>query len=193
MIWLWQMFDRSPLGQNSLLGHRFRRMLAPMIFRSVGENFKCWHFVEWSFGYNLSFRKQRRRAPARAARRSRRHRNRRQRFDFRLRKHLLSQPRHLRHPQGRHARNAHRKRRPHHLSRDRSRRHTDRRQRDDRHQRRRHARRRAESHRGRHSRKTVKIKDVNLFETRLGNWNTRREFQNSADYGPTSWANLRNI
>jgi acetyltransferase-like isoleucine patch superfamily enzyme len=55
MTWLWQMFDRSPLGQNSMLGHRFRRMLAPMIFRSVGENFKCWHFVEWSFGYNLSF------------------------------------------------------------------------------------------------------------------------------------------
>src|SRR4026208_1214759 len=54
MIWLWQMFDRSPLGQNSLFGHRFRRMLAPMIFRSVGDNFKCWHFVEWSFGYNLS-------------------------------------------------------------------------------------------------------------------------------------------
>ena len=55
MIWLWQMFDRSPLGQNALLGHRFRRMLAPLIFRSVGDNFKCWHFVEWSFGYNLSF------------------------------------------------------------------------------------------------------------------------------------------
>jgi len=55
MTWLWQMFDRSPLGQNSMLGHRFRRMLAPMIFRSVGENFKCWQFVEWSFGYNLSF------------------------------------------------------------------------------------------------------------------------------------------
>jgi acetyltransferase-like isoleucine patch superfamily enzyme len=54
-IWLWQMFDRSPLGQNALLGHRFRRMLAPFIFRQVGENFKCWHFVEWSFGYNLSF------------------------------------------------------------------------------------------------------------------------------------------
>ena len=54
MIWLWQMFDRSPLGQNSLVGIRFRRMLAPMIFRSVGDNFKCWHFVEWSFGYNLS-------------------------------------------------------------------------------------------------------------------------------------------
>src|SRR4029079_13350511 len=29
-------------------------MLAPMIFRSVGDNFKCCHFVEWSFGYNLS-------------------------------------------------------------------------------------------------------------------------------------------
>ncbi len=54
MIWLWQMFDRSPLGQNALLGHDFRRMLAPLIFRSVGDNFKCWHSVEWSFGYNLS-------------------------------------------------------------------------------------------------------------------------------------------
>jgi acetyltransferase-like isoleucine patch superfamily enzyme len=54
-IWLWQMFDRSPLGQNALWGHRFRRMLAPLIFRQVGENFKCWHFVEWSYGYNLSF------------------------------------------------------------------------------------------------------------------------------------------
>ena len=54
MIWLWHMFDRSPLGQNALLGHRFRQMLAPLIFRRVGNNFKCWHFVEWSFGYNLS-------------------------------------------------------------------------------------------------------------------------------------------
>jgi acetyltransferase-like isoleucine patch superfamily enzyme len=54
MIWLWQMFDRSPLGQNALLGHRFRQMVAPLIFRSVGTNFKCWHYVEWSFGYNLS-------------------------------------------------------------------------------------------------------------------------------------------
>ena len=54
-IWLWQMFDRSSLGQNALFGHRLRRMLAPFIFRQVGENFKCWHFVEWSYGYNLSF------------------------------------------------------------------------------------------------------------------------------------------
>jgi len=54
LIWLWQMFDRSPLGQNALLGHRFRQMLAPLIFRRVGTNFKCWHYVEWSFGYNLT-------------------------------------------------------------------------------------------------------------------------------------------
>jgi acetyltransferase-like isoleucine patch superfamily enzyme len=54
-IWLWQMFDRSPLGQNAMFGHRFRRMLAPHIFAKVGQNLKCWHFVEWSFGYNLSF------------------------------------------------------------------------------------------------------------------------------------------
>jgi acetyltransferase-like isoleucine patch superfamily enzyme len=54
-IWLWQMFDRSPLGQNALLGHELRRLLAPLIFRKVGANFKCWHSVEWSFGYNLSF------------------------------------------------------------------------------------------------------------------------------------------
>jgi acetyltransferase-like isoleucine patch superfamily enzyme len=53
-IWLWQMFDRSPLGQNALLGHEFRRMLAPLIFKRVGQNFKCWNFVEWSFGYNLA-------------------------------------------------------------------------------------------------------------------------------------------
>jgi len=53
-IWLWQMFDRSPLGLNALLGLRFRRMLAPHVFARVGQNFKCWQFVEWSFGYNLS-------------------------------------------------------------------------------------------------------------------------------------------
>lgn len=55
IVWLWQMFDRSPLGQNALLGHRFRRMLAPLVFARVGQNFKCWHMVEWSFGYNLTF------------------------------------------------------------------------------------------------------------------------------------------
>jgi len=53
LIWLWQMFDRSPMGGNVHLGVRFRRMLAPYIFRRVGRNFKCFHFVEFSFGYNL--------------------------------------------------------------------------------------------------------------------------------------------
>jgi acetyltransferase-like isoleucine patch superfamily enzyme len=55
LTWLWQMFDRSPAGMNAGLGHRFRRVLAPYIFESVGANFKSWHFVEWSFGYNLTF------------------------------------------------------------------------------------------------------------------------------------------
>src|SRR4029453_12023127 len=53
--WLWQIFDLSHLGKNPIVGARFRRMLAPHIFAKVGQNFKCWHFVEWSFGYNLSF------------------------------------------------------------------------------------------------------------------------------------------
>jgi acetyltransferase-like isoleucine patch superfamily enzyme len=54
LIWLWQSFDRSPLGGGSVhLGTRFRRVLAPHIFARVGRNFKCFHFVEFSFGYNL--------------------------------------------------------------------------------------------------------------------------------------------
>ncbi len=53
LIWMWQMFDRSPLGGNVHLGVRFRRVLAPHIFRRVGRNFKAFHFVEFSFGYNL--------------------------------------------------------------------------------------------------------------------------------------------
>lgn len=53
LLWLWQMFDRSPLGGNVHLGVRFRRMLAPYVFARVGESFKCFHFVEVSFGYNL--------------------------------------------------------------------------------------------------------------------------------------------
>ena len=53
LLWMWQMFDKSPLGGNVHLGPRFRRVLAPYIFRRVGRNFKCFHFVEFSFGYNL--------------------------------------------------------------------------------------------------------------------------------------------
>lgn len=54
LLWLWQSFDRSPLGgQHVHLGVRFRRILAPLIFRSCGKNFKCFHSVEFSFGYNM--------------------------------------------------------------------------------------------------------------------------------------------
>jgi acetyltransferase-like isoleucine patch superfamily enzyme len=53
LIWLWQGFDRSPLGANVHLGIGFRRVLAPHIFARVGKNFKAFHFVEFSFGYNL--------------------------------------------------------------------------------------------------------------------------------------------
>lgn len=53
LIWLWQMFDKSPLGHNVHLAVRFRRLLAPHIFDRCGRNFKCFNFVEFSFGYNL--------------------------------------------------------------------------------------------------------------------------------------------
>ena len=52
--WLWQSFDRSPLGAGNVhLGVCFRRMLAPHLFARVGRNFKCFQFVEFSYGYNL--------------------------------------------------------------------------------------------------------------------------------------------
>jgi galactoside O-acetyltransferase len=53
LIWLWEMFDKSPLGENVHLGVKFRRVLAPHIFRRCGRNFKAFHFVKLSFGYNL--------------------------------------------------------------------------------------------------------------------------------------------
>lgn len=53
LIWLWEMFDKSPLGENVDLGIRFRRLLARRIFRRCGRNFKAFHFVKLSFGYNL--------------------------------------------------------------------------------------------------------------------------------------------
>jgi acetyltransferase-like isoleucine patch superfamily enzyme len=53
LIWLWEMFDKSPLGENVHLGIRFRRILAKRIFKTCGKNFKAFHFVKFSFGYNL--------------------------------------------------------------------------------------------------------------------------------------------
>ncbi len=52
--WLWQSFDRSPLGAGNVhLGVRFRRLLAQHLFARCGRNFKCFHFVEFSYGYNM--------------------------------------------------------------------------------------------------------------------------------------------
>lgn len=54
LLWLWQSFDRSPMGAaNVYLGVRFRRVLAKHIFRRCGKNFKCFQFVQFSFGYNM--------------------------------------------------------------------------------------------------------------------------------------------
>ncbi len=54
LIWLWQMFDRSPLALNHWLGFRFRCMLGRHIFKHLGRNVKIFHGVEFSFGYNLT-------------------------------------------------------------------------------------------------------------------------------------------
>lgn len=54
LLWLWYSFDRLPIGgQNVDLGVRFRRLLAPHIFRKCGERFKAFQHVEFSFGYNM--------------------------------------------------------------------------------------------------------------------------------------------
>jgi len=54
LLWLWYSFDRLPIGgQNVELGVNLRRLLAPYIFKRVGENFKAFQNVEFSFGYNI--------------------------------------------------------------------------------------------------------------------------------------------
>jgi acetyltransferase-like isoleucine patch superfamily enzyme len=54
LLWLWYSFDRTPLaGQNVWLGVELRRVLARHIFKRCGENFKAFHNVEFSFGYNM--------------------------------------------------------------------------------------------------------------------------------------------
>jgi galactoside O-acetyltransferase len=53
LLWLWEMFDKSPLGENVELGVKFRRVLAGRIFRRCGRNFKSFHFVKFSYGYNM--------------------------------------------------------------------------------------------------------------------------------------------
>ena len=53
LLWLWEMFDKSLLGENVELGVRFRRVLAQFLFKSCGTSFKCFHFVKFSYGYNM--------------------------------------------------------------------------------------------------------------------------------------------
>jgi acetyltransferase-like isoleucine patch superfamily enzyme len=53
LIWLWEMFDKSPLGENVHLGVLFRRVLAKYLFKSCGKNFKAFHFVKLSYGYKM--------------------------------------------------------------------------------------------------------------------------------------------
>ncbi len=54
LLWLWEMFDRSALGENVELGIHFRRMLARHVFASCGKNLKVFTHVRVSFGYNLN-------------------------------------------------------------------------------------------------------------------------------------------
>jgi acetyltransferase-like isoleucine patch superfamily enzyme len=53
LLWLWEMFDRSALGESVELGVRFRRILAAHVFGSCGQNFKAFTHVRVSYGYNL--------------------------------------------------------------------------------------------------------------------------------------------
>jgi acetyltransferase-like isoleucine patch superfamily enzyme len=53
LLWLWEMFDRSPLGENVELGVLFRRVLAKRIFRRCGRDFKAFHQVKFTYGYNM--------------------------------------------------------------------------------------------------------------------------------------------
>jgi len=54
LIWFWQMFDRSPLGLNQWLGHRFRCMLGHHIFAGVGKGVKIGPEVRFRYGYNIT-------------------------------------------------------------------------------------------------------------------------------------------
>ena len=53
LLWLWEMFDRSTLGEHVDLGIRVRRILAKRVFASCGANFKAFTHVRFSFGYNM--------------------------------------------------------------------------------------------------------------------------------------------
>jgi hypothetical protein len=54
LIYMWQMFDRSPLGLNLWLGFKFRCMMGRHIFKSLGSRVKIHHAVHFHFGYNIT-------------------------------------------------------------------------------------------------------------------------------------------
>jgi acetyltransferase-like isoleucine patch superfamily enzyme len=54
LLWLWKMFDLSPLGNNLHFGLPFRRLIARHVFKKCGQNLKLFTGVEVSFGYNIS-------------------------------------------------------------------------------------------------------------------------------------------
>ena len=54
LIFMWQMFDRSPLGLNLWLGFKFRCMLGRHIFKQMGCRVKIHHAVHFHFAYNIS-------------------------------------------------------------------------------------------------------------------------------------------
>jgi len=54
LVWFWRMFDRSPVALNHWLGFRLRSMLGKHIFKSIGNNVKIYHGIEFTFGYNLT-------------------------------------------------------------------------------------------------------------------------------------------
>src|ERR1700693_2468866 len=45
LLWLWQMFDHSPVARNGRLG--------PQVLKPGARNTRIFHGVEFSFGYNL--------------------------------------------------------------------------------------------------------------------------------------------
>lgn len=54
LIYLWQMFDRSPLGLNLWLGFRLRCMLGKHIFQQLGKGVKIYPNVSFYYGYTLT-------------------------------------------------------------------------------------------------------------------------------------------
>jgi acetyltransferase-like isoleucine patch superfamily enzyme len=54
LLWIWYLFDRTPLAANVALGQRFRAMLGKRLFRRCGERVRIFQDVTFSYGYNLT-------------------------------------------------------------------------------------------------------------------------------------------